>query len=430
MDLIHQALRINPNFPEACYNLGVVLERQGQLDQAITAFQQAITLKPDYAQAHNNLGNALCSQGRLDEAIAACRQATILQPNFAEAHCDLGSALHEKGDRAAAIAAYRRALACNANLPEAHYNLAQLLLLQGDFAPGWTEQEWRGLSKNFPSRRQNFPQPQWDGSALAGRTILLHLEQGYGDVLQFVRYVPMVAARGGTVILACVPELRRLLKDTPGVMRWLMDGEPLPTFDVHCPLLSLPLAFGTSLQNIPQTVPYLHADAQDTARWREVLAADTQAFKVGLVWAGRPTHINDRNRSLSLNALAPLAQVPGVSFYSLQKGPASQQALTPPPGLSLIDHTAELKDFADTASLIANLDLVISVDTAVVHLAGAMAKPVWTLLPSMPDWRWLLDRDDSPWYPTMRLFRQSSRGDWAGVITQVTQALAALVHRS
>jgi Flp pilus assembly protein TadD len=424
VDLIGKAIALGPSSPEAHCNLGIALQEKGQLTGAVAAYRRAIALKPNYPAAHSNLGAALRDTDKLDEAIAAFRQAIALGPSFADAHSNLGIALRDKGQLDDAITAYRQALALKPDYPEAHHNLALLLLLRGDFLAGWNEFEWRWRCKQFPSPCRTFDQPQWDGSDLAGRTILLHAEQGFGDTIQLIRYVPLVASRRGKVILQCGPELQRLLGRTTGIARWVGPGGDLPPFDIHCPLLSLPRAFGTTLQSIPQAVPYLQADAEGVERWRRELAADGGRFRVGLAWAGRPTHRNDRNRSLSLSTLAPLAQARGMTFYSLQKGEAGKQAANPPAGLELVDWTAELNDFADTAALIANLDLVISVDTAVVHLAGAMAKPAWTLLPFVPDWRWLLEREDSPWYPTMRLFRQPSRGDWGSVIARVAEALA------
>jgi hypothetical protein len=262
---------------------------------------------------------------------------------------------------------------------------------------------------------------------LEGRTILLHAEQGFGDVIQFIRYLPLVEQRGGRIIVECQAELQRLFQTTAERCQIVIRGQPLPAFDLHCPLLSLPRAFGTALANIPGTEPYLQADAEQVGRWQRRLGEFDSMVKVGLAWAGSPTHKKDRNRSMKLARLAPLGQAPGVRFFSLQKGATAAQAKTPPPGMDLVDWTEELKDFADTAALIANLDLVIAVDTAVVHLAGAMGKPVWTLLPFVPDWRWLLEREDSPWYPTMRLFRQNSWGDWDSVITRVADALSQWV---
>jgi len=400
------------------------LELNAQPAKAIAAYRQAIGLKPDFAEAHGNLGNALKGAAQFEDAIAAYRQAIRLKPDYPEMHSNLGIALRELGRLDEAIIAYRQAIRLKPELAEAHNNLSLALLARGDFQQGWEEYKWRWKCKDFTSPAPNFAQPQWDGRPLEARTILLRAEQGFGDALQTIRYLPLVARRGaGSIIIECHAELERLFRMMSGKCRIVARGQPLPAFEFHCPLLSLPLIFGTNSANIPNEAPYLHADADDARRWQHRLAEHSPRVNVGLVWAGRPTHIDDRNRSIKLARLAPLGQLPGVSFFSLQKGDAAAEAKCPPAGMELIDWTEELEDFADTAGLIANLDLVIAVDTAVVHLAGAMGKPVWTLLPFVADWRWLLERDDSPWYPSMRLFRQPSKGDWDGVITRVAEAL-------
>jgi len=469
-----QVIALQPNLPEACCNLGNALKDKGQLDEAIAAYRQAIAKKADLAEAHYNLSIALEDKGLLDEAIVASRRAIALKPDYADAHCNLANRLKDSGQLDEAIAAYRQAIALRPDHPEAHYNLSSALLLQGDFRQGWEEYEWRWKWKGFPSPRWTFPQPQWDGSDLTNRTILLHPEQGLGDVIQFLRYVPLVAAREGKVILLCYRPLRRLLQGTPDIAKWLAPDHAVPNFDVHSPLLSLPRAFGTTLNSIPAKVPYLFSDPTLSEPWRARLAAYPPALNVGLVWAGSPTHTNDRNRSMKLADLAPLLRLGGVRFFSLQIGDAASQIKTLPEGTELIDWTDELNDFADTAALIANLDLVISIDTAAAHLAGAMGKPVWLMLPFAPDWRWMEAREGnppsdsppsalpnpspfprshpssvcpsvpsclssspaqlissstalapaSPWYPTMRLFRQPSAGDWTSVVADVASALS------
>ena len=422
--LIRRAIGLNPNVAEAYNNLGNALKDQGQLDEAIAAFRQALALNPNLPEAHNNLGSALKDQGQLDEAIAAYRQAIALRPTYADAHNNLGNALKDQGQLDEAVAAFRQAIALKPDYAEFHFNLSLSLLTSGDFQQGWEEHEWRWKCKEFPTPARNFPQPQWDGCPLEGRTLLLHTEQGHGDAVQFIRYLPLVEQRGGRIIIECQAELQRLIRPIAGRCQIVVSGQPLPIFDLHCPLLSLPRVFGTNLDNIPNNVPYLRADAEDAGRWQRRLADHSPLVKVGLGWAGSPAHRNDCNRSMKLATLAPLGQVPGARFFSLQKGEAAAETKTPPAGMELVDWTQELKDFADTAALIANLDLVIAVDTAVVHLAGAMGKPVWTLLPFVSDWRWLLERQDSPWYPSMRLFRQPRIGDWDGVITRVVEALS------
>jgi len=423
---LRQAIALQPSYAEAYNNLGNALQDQGLTDQAIAAYRQAIALKPNYPEAYNNLGSAWQTTGNLDEAIAAYQQALSLRPDYAEAYGNRGIALQAKGHLDQAIAAFQHAITLKPTAAEAHHNLSLALLLHGDWPQGWEEYEWRWQVSGLGSSPRGFAAPPWDGRPLQGRTLLLHAEQGFGDTLQFIRYLPLVIQNGGKVIVECPVELRRLIQAMNAAIPVVAKGQALPDFDLHCPLMSLPKVLGTTLANVPHDVPYLQANATDTQTWRTRLAEQPAGVKVGLAWAGSRAHKNDRNRSLPLAALAPLAQVPGMHFYSLQKA-ATETA--PPPGMKIIDLTAELQDFADTAALIANLDLVIAVDTAVAHLAGAMGKPVWTLLPFAPDWRWLLAREDSPWYPTMRLFRQPAIGDWDSVIQQVAQALAGWVQR-
>jgi Flp pilus assembly protein TadD len=416
-----RAIELRPDIAEAHNNLGNALNDHKLLDEAIAAYQRAIQLRPDYAEACGNLGLALTVAGRFQEAIAACRRAVRIKDNDADAHWHLGDALRGAGLGAEAIAEYRRAIALQPDFAEAHLNLSLTLLLRGDFQQGWPEFEWRQKTRTH-SMSLNFSQPRWNGQGLEGKTILLHAEQGFGDTIQFVRYAPLVAGRGGRVILLCPHDLVRLLDGFAGLQQVIAGGAALPRFDVHCPLLSLPQAMGTDcLAAIPADVPYLRPPSDDQAAWKARFPADDAKLKIGLAWAGQPGHLNDRNRSLPLARFDGLSSVEGVQFYSLQKGDAARQ--TASSKLPLVDWTSELRDFADTAALIANLDLIISVDTAVAHLAGAMGKPTWVLLPLAPDWRWMMDRDDSPWYPTMRLFRQRRMGDWADVIASMAAQL-------
>jgi len=435
-----RAIALRRDFPEAYSNLGNVLKDSGQLDEAVAVCEQAIALAPHLSEARYNLGVALHEKGQFDEAIAAYRRAIAGKPEYPEAYSDLGNALKDNGQLDEAIAAYRHAIVLRPNLPEAHFNLALALLAKGDFSAGWEEYEWRWRLRREGLSSRDFTQPHWDGSLLEGRTILLHAEQGFGDTLQFIRYAPLVAERGGCVIVECQPGLATLLASVANIAQVVNCGERLPAFDVHCPLMSLARIFGTQLDSIPARVPYLRADAQKVARWRDRLAREktsmdgsdsgrSELLKIGLVWAGgaRPAQPNaariDRRRSLALSQFAPLAKVPGVVFVSLQTGGPANQALNPPEGMWLLDWTAALHDFADTAALVESLDLVISVDTAIAHLAGALGKPVW--VPNRFDscWRWLRGRTDSPWYPTLRLFQQATPGEWGPVIEQVADAL-------
>jgi hypothetical protein len=424
--LYRQIVAIDSGFFKAHCNLGLVLAAQGRLDEAIAAYRAATAIHPNLAEAHNNLGNALKEKGELDEAIAVFRRALALKPEYAEAHNNLGAALLAQGHIDEAIAAHRQAVAFDPRVPDIHYNLSLDLLTRGDLQQGWEEYEWRWKLPSFQPYLRRFSQPLWDGSPLDGRTILLYAEQGYGDAIQFIRYVPLVAQRGGKIVIECGVELRRLFQSMAGICQIVVRAERLPAFDVHAPLLSLPRIFGTTLNNVPDSVSYLSADPADITAWGRRMDRLEPAVKVGLAWAGRPTHLNDANRSIKLAMLAPLAKVSGVRFFSLQKGAAAEQVASDAlsAGIELIDFAGDLNDYADTAALIANLDLVIAVDTSVVHLAGAMGKLVWVLLPFVPDWRWTMTGERSPWYPTARLFRQASRGDWTSVIRRVVEGLS------
>jgi Flp pilus assembly protein TadD len=404
--------------------LGVALFRQGRTAEAIPLYAKSIELSPDNPGPYNNIGYADVVEGRLDEAIEYFNKAIALRRDFAEAYNNLGNAHLGKLELDRAMWAYEKALFFQPDNHDAHWNRSLLLLLRGDHANGWREYEWRWLK--FPDQKRGFRQPLWDGFDIAGKTILLHAEQGFGDTIQFIRFAPRVAARGATVIVECQRELLPLLQGFPGVARMIGRGEALPSFDVHCPLMTLPYALGITQETIPAGVPYIAVDEHLRASWAEQLQGNEGRLKVGLAWAGAAMHGRDRDRSMPPDALVPpLAQLTGIRFVSLQRSEPGR-ANAPPAGLEMFDPTAQLRDFALTAALIANLDLVISVDTAVVHLAGAMGKPVWTLLPFSPDWRWLLDRDDSPWYPTMRLIRQRAHREWGGVIDRVVCELALL----
>jgi Tfp pilus assembly protein PilF len=425
-DLFRRAVALDPYSVKYLINLGLSLGGMGlgRTAEAIAAFRKAIALDPNVPEAWSNLGNELRTDGNFAEAIECYRTALRLKPNFPEAQCNLGVCLQETEPTLdPAIAAYEKSLAMQDDFALGHWNLGFARMLLGDYPRGLPDLEWRFETRTI-SRRRQFPQPQWDGRDISGRTILIHAEQGLGDTIHMARYLPMIAARGARVVLECPAPLVRLLQTVPGIEQIIPAGRPLPPFDLHCPTLSLPLVFKTTVATIPAQVPYLWADSDFVGLWGRRLAIGPDHRSIGLAWAGRPENRNDRNRSMLLEQFAPLAAVRAARFFSLQKGAAVEQARRPPPGMELIDLTEELYDFADTAAMIANLDLVITVDTAVAHLAGAMGKPTWVLLPRMPDWRWMLEREDSPWYPTMRLFRQTNRGDWADVMLRVAGALA------
>jgi tetratricopeptide (TPR) repeat protein len=420
-----QAIAVWSTYPEAWNNLGCALQASNQIIEAESSFRRALELRPDYPEGHYNLGNVLRDSGRLEPAIDSFRRAIALRPNYSDAIGNLGNALHFVGRYDEAVQHYLSALSINAQNPSAHYNLGTTLLLRSDFEQGWAHYEWRRRVPAVAGMFRDFPQPRWDGKDLQGKRILIHPEQGLGDAIQFARFLPMVAQLNGRVILQCHRELLRLFAPMSGIHRIVITDEPVPEFDVHCPMLSLPLALGTTIGTIPSAVPYVQADEHGSARWRERLGAGDGRLRVGLVWAGSPLHPNDRNRSMTLDMLldALKKSSSSVRFVSLQKGPGAVQARQYP---AIADWNTEFIDFAETAALIDNLDLVISIDTAVVHLAGAMGKPVWVLLPFVPDWRWMLDRTDSPWYPTMKLFRQPRAGDWSAPLAQVAQELRGL----
>jgi tetratricopeptide (TPR) repeat protein len=421
-----RALELKPDFAEGYTDLGCVLRDQGNLDEAVACYRRALELKPDLAEALANLGVAVRDQGNLDEAIACQRRALELKPDFAVAHANLGIVLVDQGRLAEAMACYRRALELKPDLPEARLNRALDWLLSGDFQHGWPEYEWRWRTKGHP--RLSFRQPFWDGRPLEGKTILLHAEQGLGDTIQFVRYAAWVKDRGPKVIVTCQEPLVRLLASCRGIDELIGWGNDLPPFDFHAPLLSLPGIFQTSLETVPAEVPYLFAAPLLMEQWRKRLG-NLEGFKVGIGWQGSPTYAGDRWRSIPLRFFAPLAEIAKVRLVSLQKGAGRDQLAEVGDRFQVADFADEMDEtagaFMDTAAIMTQLDLVITSDTVVAHLAGALGVPVWVALPFAPDWRWLLDRDDSPWYPTMRLFRQKKQRDWAGVFDEIKTALSS-----
>jgi Flp pilus assembly protein TadD len=427
-----QALVIDPENPDAQNNLGMAHYAQGHIGEAENCFRAALRLRPDHANATLNLGSARQLLNHVDEAEGLFRQALVLGVDQARAKSNLALALMEQVRPEEAELCCREALALRPDYPEARANLALALLMTGQLEEGWQQYESRWDVEAMEATNPPAPtlsQPRWTGQKLQGETVLLYAEQGFGDTLQFCRYAPMVAAAGGRVVLVVQKPLRGLMTTLDGVAEVLCEEDgALPHFDYHCPLLSLPFAFRTTMATIPATIPYLSADA---APWNDFLA-DLPGTRVGLVWAGKSRAAQphavaiDKRRSMRLSDMAPLLSTPGCSFVSLQLGLPAAQLQTLPQGTELHDRTAHLADWADTASLIAGLDLVIAVDTAVAHLAGALGKPVWMLNRADSCWRWFLNRDDTPWYPSMRQFRQTSRGDWAGVIERVQQALLGL----
>lgn len=414
-----RAHELDPRDARALTNLGNAVLAGGGPEEAVALQLQAVALAPELAVAHANLGVALLPLDRAAEAEAALRRALALRPDLADAHKNLGIALEHQGRFAEALAAFERALALAPASAEAHVAHAMALLRMGDFDRGWVEYDWRWRTRAALAQVRRFDRPEWRGEDLRGRTILLHAEQGLGDTIQFLRYVPMVAAGGARVILEVPAPLRRLCAGLPGLDQVIVAGGSLPAHDVQCPLLTLPRVFGTRPETISAT-PYITADPGMTQAWKRRLAA-RPGLKVGLAWAGNPAFPDDRRRSIAPERLAPLLAVRGVAFHSLQVGTAAALPVTQ--GVEPLG--PELHDFADTAACVQALDLVISVDTAVAHLAGALGSSVWIMLPLGSDWRWLVDRTDSPWYASARLFRQNGAGDWPAVIDRVARDLAA-----
>lgn len=420
-----QAIALKPGFYKAHNNLGVLLQVMARPRDAIASYERAIAANPRYVRAWINRGNAFLELQDPQSALASYEQAMALDPHNAEIFSNRGVTLHQLGRLDEAIASHEQAVALQPERAEGHWNLGNALLLAGDLRRGWQEYEWRWRHSGLKllARRETPAQPLWSGQPpLQGKTLLLQAEQGLGDTLQFCRYARLAAERGARVLLEVQTPLHGVLQGLDGVAAVLTPAAPLPSLDYRCPLLSLPHAFGTTVDRVPWSGPYIHAESQKVEAWRQRLG-EQRLPRIGLVWSGSPKHKGDRQRSIPLHTLLPLL---GDSFewISLQKDVREIDAAVLAARPRLRHFGDELADFSDTAALCELMDLVISVDTSVAHLAGAMGRPLWLLLPRVPDWRWLLNRDDSPWYPTARLFRQPVRGDWASVLTAVGRALA------
>ena len=402
-------------------NQGLALKDLGRPVAALIRFRRALAVNPSAAEVHFNLGNTLRETGALEDAVAALGRAVALNPGHIRARINLGVALRDLGRSEDALAAFDAAIACDGDYADAHWNRALALLLSGDFERGWPAYEWRWRATAMTPR--DFSTPQWDGAPVDRRTLLLHAEQGLGDCLQFIRYAPLVAAQGATVVIECPAPLTGLVRSCAGVSEVVARGAALPPFDLHAPLMSLPGLLATRADTIPAETPYLSAPQRAGAALENALEQALGRKKIGIVWAGNPAHENDRNRSCDPAHFACLADNPNVALFNLQKD-ASPVALSQLPLAA--DLAPHLEDFCDTAFAAQQMGLIVTVDTALAHLAGALGRPVWLLLPHAPEWRWQLARDDSPWYPTMRLFRQTRPGDWDGVFRCLCQALAKI----
>ena len=422
--LCEQAVRLAPDTPRVHFEHGMALQACGRAAEAADAFVRVIRIAPGVAAVWANLGVVLIEIGQVDAALEALEMAINIDPQLAAAHANRAIALRELGRFEDALQASDQALTLAPDDPAALCNRSVCELLTGDLEQGFRDHENRWRLEPGLSQRRAFAAPQWFGQEdIAGKTLLIHAEQGFGDAIQFCRYAPMLAARGAHVVLEAPRPLLPVLRSLEGVETLVAAGDPLPRFDLHCPLMSLPLALGTRLETIPAESPYLVAPAERVARWSAELGPPA-APRVGLVWFGKPTHLNDRNRSIPLARF--LGALPGgLELFSLQDRarPEDAAALAARPDICRFD--GRLGDFGDTAALASLMDMVIAVDTSVAHLAAALGRPTWILLPFSPDWRWLLGRDDSPWYPSVRLFRQPARGDWDAALAEVRTALDA-----
>jgi len=413
---------IEPANAILCLYAGASLHELSRYEEAIVLYRHALLTSPHMGEVYNNLGNSLMALGRFVEAADCFSKAVVLIPGSPVPLAAQATALQAIGKVAEAEQACRRALEIDPEFAAAHWNLSLNLLLQGRYEEGWKEYEWRWQKPDFTSPVRHADIPLWDGSALHGRSILLHAEQGFGDAIQFARYVPLVAQMGGYVVLECHPQLVPLFKEVEGVQVVVPFGLTPQPFSYQAPLLSLPRIVGTTLKSIPSQSPYVSVPATYRNKWAGLIPVRAARFLVGLVWGGKS--YPDPLRSCRLGEFAPLAAMNDIVFYSIQLGPGSEQTAAPPSGMTLIDQTDQIADFADTAALIERLDLVISIDTAVAHLAGALGKPTLIMLPFAPDWRWLLDRNDSPWYQSVKIYRQKQPGDWSDAIIQIGKEVA------
>jgi tetratricopeptide (TPR) repeat protein len=421
-----RALEIDPDHFEALHSRGNALYNLKCFDAALADYERVLALRPNDLDVLNNRGGSLVGLGRPDEALGSYDRALRIAPKSPVLLINKGHVLADQHEFEPALSNYAEAAATETMRPEAKWCESLVRLRLGQFAQGWRDFEWRWQQTSWVPQRRNFTEPLWLGrEPLAGRTILLHAEQGFGDTLQFVRYAKRVSDLGATVLLEVQAPLKRLLSDIEGIAQVLARGEPLPRFDLHCPLMSLPLAFGTALSTIPADIPYLRAPADRVARWHARLG-ERRSLRVGIAWAGSSLHKNNHQRSIALSRFAALLAASGIEFVNIQKDITPADAAALRGHANLIQISDELRDFADTAAVISLLDLVVSADTSVVHLAGALGRPVWVLLPFSPDFRWLLGREDSPWYPTARLFRQPRFGDWESVLARVRDELERL----
>lgn len=421
-----KALALKPDYAEAHCNRGNALKDLKRREEALASYARALALKPDYAEVYNNQSQPLQELNRLAEALTSCDRALALRPDYVEAHNNRGGILQALNRLDESLSSFDKALALKPDFAEAYWNKALIMILRGRYLEGWELFEWRFRKADLRTHYHDFPQPAWRGQeGIQGKKLLICSEQGFGDVIQFCRYLPLMGDLGAEIIFEVPQPLASLVSTLECPLTVVVKDDPLPAFDVHCPVMSLPYVFKTTVETIPAKTPYLFSDKGKVEKWRDRLGPGERP-RVGLTWSGNRDHKNDANRSIWLQELLPLFDLP-IEWHSLQKEyrQPDLEILQQHSGICL--HQDDLHDFSDTAALIECLDLVVSVDTGPVHLAGALGKPVWVLLPYMPDYRWMLDREDSPWYPSARLYRQPKAGDWKTVIQSVRQNLEIFV---
>lgn len=427
-EILRDGLSRMPCNTDLIVQMGCAHMMAKQYELALQVFDTALALRPHLPEAFSNKGFALFELGRLDEAENALATALHMKPALLGALINLANVLIARRSHDKALGTLEHLLTLDPSNPSAHFLRSLVLLLEGDYENGWVEYDWRLLTPELRPYADVMDMPQWTGDEdIAGKILLVHAEQGVGDTIQFVRYLPLLRKLGAQIALVAQPQVRRLLAETPGIDMFVAKGEAFPRADFHVPLLSIPRLLWKTHGEHAQSVPYVRADQHNAATWQERLDSLGPGLKVGIAWAGNPDHANDRNRSMRFGQLRPLLALDHVKWISLQKNRGANDSPEEIASSGLTDWTGDLTDYAATAGLIASLDLVVSVDTSVAHLAGAMNKPVWVMIPFAPDWRWLLGRTDSPWYPSLRLFRQNKYGDWQAVVDAIRLALENLV---
>lgn len=418
-DLV-RAVQINPNMAPALAALAQMHARRKEFEQAIAMFRRAIAIDPSNSHFYGGLGIVQIRLGQYEQAVENCRKAIQLLPTFVDPYVNMGLALTDLGEHDQALKAYEKALELDPGCAGTHSNRALIHLRNADFERGLADYEHRWRLPEFEKMAQEYTAPRWSGESLDGKTLLIWHEQGFGDSIHFIRYARILARRGATVIAQVQPQLLSLFKSVEGISRLITRDDPIPQTDYHIPMLGLPGVMKTRSDTIPGEVPYIVPDPALVEQWRERVAPHT-GFRIGITWSGNPLLRLNHERSILLSHYAPIGRVPGVQIFSLQVGVETEQLSKAP--FPIVDLTSHIRDFSDTAAFLANLDLVIAVDTAVLHLAGAMARPTWALIQKWPDWRWQLDREDSPWYPTVRLFRQPKLRDWPSVFERIAREL-------